>query len=259
MGEPVPAGCKVPQFIFALEEMGRYALYLAKTKNSKQLPGKSKPKLRLTALFLAVFALKVAVEAISTAETLGLVHKLVQVALLFIACVRLLTFLRLFLSIGFIVSMLLEVLPRLGGFLTILFILNLNFAAAIAVLGQPELTRGGKLGMIAEPLAFLVLVFKLSLGDLGEKFSSSDPVSNYLILAIWLLIVLFIYIIMLNFVIAVVGETYQDVKDFYKQCHFQYKAEINEQVWWLPASYMKMQQQTLVIRKFKKLDCEWTK
>ena len=238
--------------------MGRYALYVAKTKNSTHLTGKSKPKLRLTALFLVVFALKAAAEAISTAETPGLVHKLIQVALLFIACVRLLTFLRLFLSIGFIVSMLLEVLPRLGGFLTILFILNLNFAAAIAVLGQPELTSGGKLGMIAEPLAFLVLVFKLSLGDLGEKFTSSDPVSNYLILAIWLLIVLFIYIIMLNFVIAVVGETYQDVKDFYKQCHFQYKAEINEQVWWIPAS--KMQQQTLVIKKFKKLNCEcWTK
>ena len=211
--------------------MGHYALYLAKTKNSKHSKGKSKPKLRLTALFLVVFALKVTVEAISTAKTPGLIHKLIQVALLFIACIRLLTFLRLFLSIGFIVSMLLEVLPRLGGFLAILFILNLNFATAIAVLGEPELTRGedfGKLGMIAEPLAFVVLVFKLSLGDLGEKFTSSDPVSNYLILAIWLLIVLFIYIIMLNFVIAVVGETYQDVKDFYKQCHFQYKAEINE-------------------------------
>jgi hypothetical protein len=239
MEEPVPAGYKVLQFIFALGEMGRYALYLAKTRNSTHLTGKSKPKLRLTALFLVVFALKAAVEAISTAETPGLVHKLIQVALLFIACVRLLTFLRLFLSIGFIVSMLLEVVPRLGGFLTILLILNLNFAAAIAVLGQPlssELASGGKLGVIAEPLAFVVLVFKLSLGDLGEKFSSSDTVSNYLILAIWLLIVLFIYIIMLNFVIAVVGETYQDVKDFYKQCHFQYKAEINEQVWWLPES-----------------------
>jgi len=187
----------------------------------------------LTALFLVVFALKAAVEAVSTTQTPGLLHKLIQVALLFIVCIRLLTFLRLFLSIGFIVSMLLEVLPRLGGFLTILLILNLNFATAIAVLGQPELTRldsgdGGKLDMIAEPLAFVVQVFKLSLGDLGEKFRSSDPVSNYLILAIWLLIVLFIYIIMLNFVIAVVGETYQDVKDFYKQCHYQYKAQINE-------------------------------
>jgi hypothetical protein len=208
--------------------MGHYALYLAKTKNSKHLKWKSKPKFRLTALFLVIFALKVAAEAISTAKTPGLIHKLIQVALLFIACIRLLTFLRLFLSIGFIVSMLLEVLPRLGGFLAILLILNLNFATAIAVLGEPEFTRGGKLGMITEPLAFVVLVFKLSLGDLGEKFASSDPVSNYLILAIWLLIVLFIYIIMLNFVIAVVGETYQDVKDFYKQCHFQYKAEINE-------------------------------
>ena len=144
--------------------------------------------------------------------------------------------------------MLLEVLPRLYGFLIILVILNLNFALAIAVLGHPVvLKRSGKLDFVAEPLAFIIEVFKLSLGDLGEKFHSVDPVSNYLILVIWMLVVLFIYIIMLNFVIAVVGETYQDVKDFYKQCHFQYMAKLNDEVMW----YSRDQQHTLVMKRFK--------
>ena len=226
------------QCIFAFAQLSHCLVYLGAEKRNRSKRTTSKPKLKLTFCFLVVFALKAAAGWTSRSPQQGLVLRLLNVALLFITCVRLLTFLRLFLSIGFIVNMLLEVLPRLGGFLVILLILNLNFATAITVLGHPvDLKTAGKLNLVAEPLAFIIEVFKLSLGDLGEKFQSSDPLSNYLILAIWLLVVLFIYIIMLNFVIAVVGETYQHVKDFYKQCHFQYKAQLNNEMLQLPLSH----------------------
>ena len=66
---------------------------------------------------------------------------------------------------------------------------------------------------MTQGLSLISSVFKMSLGDTNfTAFSTTELASNIFVLFIWYMLVLFLHVIMLNFVIAVVGETYEEVK-----------------------------------------------
>jgi hypothetical protein len=131
--------------------------------------------------------------------------------LLLISCLKLLFFLRIFLSIGFIVMMIANVLSSLTGFLTIFALLNTFFALSYFVAADLDSSTSEK---------YFVDAFKLSLGSTDYVHQNAD-INLFLI---WILIIIFMYIVMLNFVIAMVSETFNQVIKVYYQCNYKYRA-----------------------------------
>lgn len=131
--------------------------------------------------------------------------------LLLISCLKLLFFLRIFLSIGFIVMMIANVLSSLTGFLTIFALLNTFFALSYFVAADLDSSTSEK---------YFVDALKLSLGSTDYVHQNAD-INLFLI---WILIIIFMYIVMLNFVIAMVSETFNQVIKVYYQCNYKYRA-----------------------------------
>lgn len=150
--------------------------------------------------------------------------------MLFIISQQLLNYMRVFTSVGFIVTMLYKVFNQLHGFMIMLIYLIVVFTYSLMLF---QTNQEGRENNAQIPL-FVMSIFntmKLGLGDsdLLQNFDN-HPVfltNSLSLLAIWFCLVVLINIVMLNFVIAMVSETYTFVKVLHIQYHYINKAKIN--------------------------------
>ena len=146
--------------------------------------------------------------------------------------------------------MLIDVFRNLYGFVIVMMMLNCGFTVTFFVMDpQDGLTAPVMIALkIINVVSFSLANVETGITDkakdveihLNDK-SSSDNNSGFNFHLFWgwyfviMVLILILHIVMLNFVIAVVGETYQIVKDLKEQYCFKYKAQMN-----LEASYMLM-------------------
>ena len=145
--------------------------------------------------------------------TLELTTKLVMIGLILVCLLKLFFFMRIFKKFAYIVTMILEVFTDLRAFLTFYLILIVMCSLIFDVIAVNPAGEYEKIGPFA---GNLFATLRLSLGDfdfgvLAEtdaKKGALDVNQHLLYWIIWLCLVVFSALIFLNFIIAVVYNSY---------------------------------------------------
>ena len=117
-------------------------------------------------------------------------------------------FLRTFDGFSFLVSMLKEVFLDLKHFLLFYTFIIIMFGLMFWVL---QITANDYEGLIF-PLGYIIMAFRESLGDSEvDNFKNKHGIILYLSWMIWCLSILTAQIVLMNFIIAVIGQSYEKV------------------------------------------------
>lgn len=120
-------------------------------------------------------------------------------------------FMRIILSFSYIVTMITNVVYDLRVFLTFYGILMLSFSMVFNIIGRNESDEYKVVGSVMGNLLYTI---RLSLGDFDfDVLNNLSAKQHIMFWVIWILMVLFSSLIFLNFIIAEVGSSYQNIKD----------------------------------------------
>lgn len=118
---------------------------------------------------------------------------------------------RIILSFSYIVTMITNVVYDLRVFLTFYGILMLSFSMVFNIIGRNESDEYKVVGSVMGNLLYTI---RLSLGDFDfDVLNNLSAKQHIMFWVIWILMVLFSSLIFLNFIIAEVGSSYQNIKD----------------------------------------------
>lgn len=133
--------------------------------------------------------------------------KAIQVVIIVLSFVKLLFYLRIFKQLSFLIQMLLVVFVDMKHFLFFFGIVVTFFSIALSVLLNDDLTNYEGVG----PVGYFIVALRQSIGD----FDTTDSItgnSDYKIL-IWIVylgIVMIGNVVFMNFIIAVVSQSYEN-------------------------------------------------
>ncbi len=133
----------------------------------------------------------------------------VRCAIIILANAKICFFLRIFEGIGFIVRMLISVLRDLKSFIFFFFTVILVFAELLAVtMKVPEASSEDKYHGIGF-VRYFAVVLRNSIGDydFDSMFSEKDHI--WLSWLIWLFVIFIGNVVFMNFIIAVVSDSYE--------------------------------------------------
>jgi Polycystin cation channel len=132
--------------------------------------------------------------------------KSLQSGIVVFGFVKTIYFLRVFHKLSFLVQMLVDVFSDLRYFLLLFALVIGAFTLVIAIISEDA--TDGYDGI--KSVAFYILALRQSIGDYDT--SSFGPNSDYKILAwlLWLVIMVVGNIVFMNFIIAVVSESYEN-------------------------------------------------
>ncbi|CDW82015.1 wd-40 repeat protein [Stylonychia lemnae] len=134
---------------------------------------------------------------------------LIQITVIFLTFMKLLFFLRIYDGISFLIQMLVGVFKDLRYFLILFLIFILQFGMIFLVLfkaGQIEEYNG------VDKLAYFLMVFRISSGDFQmDDYHNQGDLLVVFSWIIWLITVLTLNIVFMNFIIAVISESYERV------------------------------------------------
>lgn len=169
----------------------------------------------------------------STTERSILISILSQAVIVF-AFIKILFYLRIYEEMGALVQMLITTIGSMGSFMLFLTISILFFAFSFDALGISY--AGGDYKDIDDFTAILIQTFRNSIGDIaipdysGWKDSTGDWQYKTIMFAIWTLWfmnLLINLIILLNFLIAVISQVYDQVIALQMYCSYKFKADFN--------------------------------
>jgi len=161
---------------------------------------------------------------------------LVTITCLFMCTIKLMQFLRYNENFGFLIQMILTVFIDLFPFLTI-FVVLVFFFSLVMVITDADFERDDY-SKVDRFICLFLQVFRNSVGDIGavrykhwlDAEQAGETTKGYAMLIIWFFWVVNIFImliVMLNFLIAEVSQTYDKVKGQGKMLLYQKKAELN--------------------------------
>lgn len=120
-------------------------------------------------------------------------------------------FMRVVMSFSYIVTMIVNVVYDLRIFLTFYAILMVSFSMVFNIISNNKSAEYAKVGSI---MGNLLTTMRLSLGDFQfDLLEELNARQHIMFWVIWLIMVLFSSLIFLNFIIAEVSNSYQNVKD----------------------------------------------
>ena len=148
---------------------------------------------------------------------------------------KMLYFLRIFKTTGYLVRIIIEVIVDMRHFLFILLLTFIAFGDAIYNINTSNdspFISGGYIGSI-------VYIYRMSLGDfmLDESAGDIGNVATTYIWVLFLLCTIFNLIIMLNLLIAIISESFARINEEKEQAGYQEKAAfISENLYLVPKS-----------------------
>ena len=128
---------------------------------------------------------------------------------------------------GYLVRMITEVINEMRVFLLMLSIVLIAFAETFLRFSQGsggDAGNGGPAFIVNYPDAF-VYAFRLSIGDINVS-TFNQTVQPVLLWVLWLLCLLMTNVIMLNLLIAIISESFNDVNENSVQASYQERARI---------------------------------
>ena len=176
-----------------------------------------------------------------------------KLLLIIMAFLKLLFFIRIFEAYGFLVQMISACVQDLIPFLMSYWIFMIVFSICFVVLNMeidPEVAEADGLNYFQKTI---LQTFRTSIGQLGmptyhniiraNKMNPSifNTINIYLIWLIWAIQTFFMLVIMLNFLIAVITNTYERVNNYQKIISFKHKAELNEECYMLINVFTQLQ------------------
>ena len=151
--------------------------------------------------------------------------KILYAFLILLSYFKLLTLLRIFDRISFIIKMLKQVSKELIPFLFLFLSFVVVFSLMVMTLGLnlSELENDPYNGLW--DFGYLMYVLRTSLADFEvDTFQQLRPASTIILWLFWIIIILFNTIIFLNFLIAVISDVYEQVIESRTEEIFQKKA-----------------------------------
>jgi len=151
--------------------------------------------------------------------------KSMQLVVIALSFVKLLFFLRIIKRLSFIIQMLLEALLDIFYILIFAGIIVIFFSISIAVLIKDDLSKYDKIG----PLGYFIIAVRQSVGD----FDTSDSLiasskEKILVWILYMTILIVGNVVFMNFIIAVVNQSYSDniQKMTAEANHYKFKLQI---------------------------------
>ncbi|CDW84531.1 wd-40 repeat protein [Stylonychia lemnae] len=143
-----------------------------------------------------------------------------------IACLlmwaKFLYFLRIFYSTGYLIRMLSNVVWDMKVFLLILFLVYFGFGEAFLRLSE---NSDPEASFIKNYAYCWVYAFRLSMGDTAAD-TFNDTIQPITLWIIWCICLLLTNIVMLNMLIAIIGESFGTVNSMQKQANYQERSRI---------------------------------
>lgn len=190
----------------------------------------------------------------------------IKILLLILTMLKLLFFIRVFEGLGFLVQIILkcciDLVPFVVSYLVFLLIFTLSFLVLhMEVDGENQTMQ--HIGTIAK---MYIETFRSSIGEVGlptytklleTPESFMRDVDQFLIWALWFIQVFFMLVIMLNFLIAVLQQTYTEVMKDQQIILYQQRAELNEECNDLLSLFVKLKKYKYIV--FSTVDKELQK
>jgi hypothetical protein len=174
-----------------------------------------------------------------------------KIVLVMLSLVKLLFFLRVFEEYGFLVQIIMVCCIDLIPFITFYMIFLFMFSITFVVLNMEVDDANNESKHIGFFEKMLLETFRSAIGEVGlPKYSAIlEKPDSYckslniaLIWIIWYLQVFFMLVIMLNFLIAVLQQTYNRVMNYQKIIMYQQRAELNEECYNLLSIFLRIKQ-----------------
>lgn len=158
----------------------------------------------------------------------------VAITCLLMCTVKLMQFLRYNEDFSFLIQMILTVFVDLFPFMTVFFVL-VFFFSLVMVIADADFDNDDY-DMVDRFIQIFLQVFRNSVGDIAatkyehwmaDSSGATQTTAMFLIWFFWLFNIFIMLIVMLNFLIAEVSQTYDKVKGQGKMLLYQKKAELN--------------------------------
>ena len=161
-----------------------------------------------------------------------------KLMIVLMAFMKILFFVRIFESYGFLVQMikfcLVDLIPFIVCFVTFLFVFSICFIVLNMEI-DPEVADAQGITFFQKTI---LQTFRTSIGELGmpvyegvlaQKDSFWRSLNIFLIWIVWYMQSFFMLVVMLNFIIAVITTTYAKVITLQKIISYKHKADLNEE------------------------------
>jgi len=145
-------------------------------------------------------------------KTLEIVPKCVMIVVILLCLMKLFFFLRIFMKLSYIVTMIMQVMKDLRTFFIFFTILIVMFSLVFDVI---TINQAGEYRNVGNFAANLLGTLRLSLGNTDFNFLEDDHLDSdqhTLFWVCWVLVVIFSALIFLNFIIAEVSNSYDFVR-----------------------------------------------
>jgi Ion transport protein len=137
--------------------------------------------------------------------------KVLQCLLLLLACIKLNYFLRIFDRFSYLVQMIIRVFFDLQHFIVFYVIIIAMFSIQVSLIMSDQSDEEGSDDKGIGPVKYFVSTLRTSLGD--NDLDQADSPYKILFWAIWLMVMFVGNIVLMNFIIAVVGESYANCSE----------------------------------------------
>eukprot|EP00347_Sterkiella_histriomuscorum_P010355 403376619 len=154
---------------------------------------------------------------------------------------KLLYFLRIFYSTGYLIRMISNVVWDMKIFLLILFLMYFGFGEAFLRLSEASAGQddeGNEISFIKNYAMCWVYAYRLSMGD-GSTDTFNKTVQPVTLWILWCICLLLTNIVMLNMLIAIIGESFNQVNSMQKQASYQERSKIIAENGYLIPMYRK--------------------
>lgn len=152
------------------------------------------------------------------------------------AFLKVLFYMKIFSNYGFLVQMIKQSVLDIQGFLVFFMIWILFFSIQFKILDAEF--DGGDYPLMPKTLQLIFITFRNSIGDLGipgyEKFiaryeggKNTSLIIITLIWVMWIMNIALMLIVLMNFLIAIISESYAAVMEAKTQYVYKDKAEMN--------------------------------
>lgn len=199
-------------------------------------------------LYLNYFVLTFRKHTLDDSEKIDTYQALVEIILFFSIMTKVLEFLRTWRQYRFIIQMIMQVFIDIKPFLTLFFFFVLLFTMCMISL-QGEVCKNehcrdddDEYPSVIKILPIFIQQFRNSIGDIAppgydnwnDNLKNKEDIGSsyimiYMLWVIWLINIILMLIVMLNFLIAEVGNTYAKASMLGEKFHYRERAVLNFQ------------------------------
>lgn len=154
--------------------------------------------------------------------------KLVIIIVIMTCLIKQFFFMRVIMSFSYIVTMITSVIRDLSVFLTFYFVLIVSFSMVFNII---SINEQDEYKVVGSAIGNILMTMRLSLADFNfDLLEKLNQKQNYMFWVIWVLMVLFSALIFLNFIIAEVSNSYQNVKNTIDSLIYKERANLVSEV-----------------------------